>query len=119
MEAKAIARYVRVTPRKARIVVDLVRGKSVIQAQEILTFTNREPVEQFRTGHVPLAHGGEDLERRLVEPPDLVTRLGDLVTRLGDPTCSPAHSSCSRGRPSRRPRPRNRPHCTHAWGKKR
>mgnify|MGYP000754004097 CR=1 FL=1 len=31
MEAKAIARYVRVTPRKARIVVDLVRGKSVIK----------------------------------------------------------------------------------------
>ncbi len=29
MEAKAIARYVRVSPRKARIVVDLIRGKSV------------------------------------------------------------------------------------------
>ena len=32
-----------------------------------------EPGEQFRAGHVPLAHGGEDLERRFVEPPDLVT----------------------------------------------
>ena len=41
MEAKAIARYVRVSPRKARVVVDLVRGKSVLQAQEILAFTNR------------------------------------------------------------------------------
>ena len=41
MEAKAIARYVRVSPRKARIVVDLVRGKSVQQAREILAFTNR------------------------------------------------------------------------------
>ena len=41
MEAKAIARYVRVSPRKARVVVDLVRGKSVPQAQEILAFTNR------------------------------------------------------------------------------
>ena len=45
MEAKAIARSVRVTPRKARIVVDLVRGKSVIQAQEILAFTNRAIAE--------------------------------------------------------------------------
>ena len=36
MEAKAIARYVRVSPRKARIVVDLIRGKSVPQAREIL-----------------------------------------------------------------------------------
>ena len=41
MEARAIARYVRVSPRKARIVVDLVRGKSVPAAREILAFTNR------------------------------------------------------------------------------
>ena len=41
MEVRAQARYVRVSPRKARIVVDLVRGKSVTQAQEILRFTNR------------------------------------------------------------------------------
>ena len=33
MEAKAQARYVRVSPRKARIVVDIVRGKSVQQAR--------------------------------------------------------------------------------------
>lgn len=45
MEARAIARYVRVTPRKARVVVDLVRGKSVPQAQEILAFTNRAVAE--------------------------------------------------------------------------
>ena len=41
MEAKAIARYVRVSPRKARIVVDQVRGKDVIAAQEILAFNAR------------------------------------------------------------------------------
>lgn len=41
MEAKAQARYVRVSPRKARSVIDTVRGKSVQQAREILMFTNR------------------------------------------------------------------------------
>ena len=41
MEARESARYVRVSPRKARVVVDLVRGKSVPQAREILAFTNR------------------------------------------------------------------------------
>ena len=41
MEAKAIARYVRVSPRKARLVVDQVRGKDVIAAQEILAFNER------------------------------------------------------------------------------
>lgn len=45
MEAKAVARYVRVSPRKARIVIDLVRGKSVIQAREILAFTSRDIAE--------------------------------------------------------------------------
>ncbi len=41
MEAKATAKYVRVSPRKARIVVDQVRGKDVIAAQEILAFNER------------------------------------------------------------------------------
>lgn len=45
MEARAIARYVRVAPRKARVVVDLVRGKSVPKAREILQFTNRAVAE--------------------------------------------------------------------------
>jgi len=42
VEAKAIARYVRLTPRKARLVADLVRGKSALQALDILTFTNKK-----------------------------------------------------------------------------
>jgi large subunit ribosomal protein L22 len=38
MEARAMARYVRVTPRKARRVVDLIRGMPADQAQATLTF---------------------------------------------------------------------------------
>lgn len=45
MEVKAVARFVRVSPRKARVVVDQVRGKSVEQAREILAFTNRAVAE--------------------------------------------------------------------------
>ena len=51
MEVRAQARYVRVSPRKARIVVDLVRGKSVAQAQEILRFTNRGIAETVEKVH--------------------------------------------------------------------
>ena len=36
MESKAKARYVRIAPRKARLVVDLVRGKRVGTALDIL-----------------------------------------------------------------------------------
>lgn len=39
MQAKAIARYVRVTPRKVDQVLQLIRGKRVDQATEILDFT--------------------------------------------------------------------------------
>ena len=41
MEAKAIARTVRVTPRKARLVVDLNRKKNVGEAYAILANTNK------------------------------------------------------------------------------
>ena len=39
MEAKAIARYVRISPRKARQVVDLIRGKDLREALAILELT--------------------------------------------------------------------------------
>ena len=45
MEAKAIARYVRVSPRKARLVLDMVRGKAVPRAREILRFSDRNVSE--------------------------------------------------------------------------
>jgi large subunit ribosomal protein L22 len=38
MEAKASARHVRVTPQKARRVVDLIRGKQAVEAVAVLQF---------------------------------------------------------------------------------
>ncbi len=40
-EVRATAKYVRVAPRKARLVVDQIRNKSVEQALELLQFNNR------------------------------------------------------------------------------
>jgi large subunit ribosomal protein L22 len=40
-EAKAILRYVRVPPRKARAVVDLIRGQQVHHALSVLKYTPR------------------------------------------------------------------------------
>ena len=37
--AKAKMRFVRVAPRKLRLVADLIRGKTVSEAQDILKFT--------------------------------------------------------------------------------
>ncbi len=41
MEARATARHVRVAPRKARLVVDLIRGKKVEQARTILALARK------------------------------------------------------------------------------
>ena len=41
MEVKAAAKNVRLTPRKVRLVLDLVRGKDVKEALAILKFTPR------------------------------------------------------------------------------
>jgi large subunit ribosomal protein L22 len=38
---KAVARYVRIAPRKARLVADEVRGKSYPEAVSLLRFTNK------------------------------------------------------------------------------
>lgn len=42
MEAKAVLRYTKVSPRKARQVVDLVRGKGIEEAMNILQFTPKK-----------------------------------------------------------------------------
>jgi large subunit ribosomal protein L22 len=41
MEVRAKLRFVRVSPRKARLVADLIRGKGSEEATNILTFTKK------------------------------------------------------------------------------
>ena len=45
MEAKAVLRYVRISPRKVGILCDLIRGKSVNQAVAILSTTPKAASE--------------------------------------------------------------------------
>lgn len=42
MQAKASLRFARVSAQKARLVANLVRGRDVDEALEILTFTNKK-----------------------------------------------------------------------------
>ena len=41
VEVRAVAKYVHVSPRKARLVVDHIRGRSVPEARTILAFSAR------------------------------------------------------------------------------
>ena len=48
MEAKASARHVRVTPQKARRVVDLIRGKQAVEAVAVLQFAPQAASDPIR-----------------------------------------------------------------------
>lgn len=39
MEAKAVAKYIRIAPRKIRVVMDLIRGKNIGEEFAILKYT--------------------------------------------------------------------------------
>ena len=56
MTAQATARNVRVAPRKARLVVDLIRGKNVVRAMaQLSTLRNRaaEPIMKVLQAALP------------------------------------------------------------------
>ncbi|GAA5645676.1 MULTISPECIES: 50S ribosomal protein L22 [Vibrio] len=48
MEAVAKHNFARISPQKARLVADQIRGKSVDQALEILTFSNKKAAELIK-----------------------------------------------------------------------
>lgn len=48
MEAKALARQIRISPQKARLVADLVRGKSVDSALNTLRFMPKKGARILR-----------------------------------------------------------------------
>ena len=48
MEAKAVAKYIRMSPQKVRLVIDLVRGKEVEEAKKILLFTRKYAADPVR-----------------------------------------------------------------------
>ncbi|MDX1769952.1 MAG: 50S ribosomal protein L22 [Planococcaceae bacterium] len=65
MQAKAIARTVRIAPRKVRLVVDLIRGKQIGEAVAILNHTPRSAspvVEKVLKSAVANAEHNYDLD---------------------------------------------------------
>lgn len=67
MEARAQARYVRVTPMKARRVVDLIRGMNAADAQAVLTFAPQaasEPVGKVLASAIANATNNHAMDAR-------------------------------------------------------
>ena len=47
-EVRAQAKYVRMSPRKARLVAEHIRGRSVPEARAVLAFTAREAADELQ-----------------------------------------------------------------------
>ncbi len=48
MISKASARFSRIAPRKARVIADLVRGRGVAEAIQLLHFTNKSAAKVLK-----------------------------------------------------------------------
>ena len=63
-EVRATAKYVRMAPRKVRMVVDTIRNKDVDKALEVLSFSTRaaaEPVSKVLRSAIANAENNNDL----------------------------------------------------------
>jgi len=75
MEARAIQRTVRQSPRKMRLVIDLIRGKRVNDAFAILKFSKKHAARQISKVLLSaVANAREHAEGRLDEDALVVTR---------------------------------------------
>jgi large subunit ribosomal protein L22 len=82
--AFAVARFVRVTPMKARRVVDLVRGLDVDEALALLQFSPQaasQPVYKALESAIANAESGEDLERATLVVSKVMVDEGPTMKR--------------------------------------
>jgi large subunit ribosomal protein L22 len=83
--ARASARYVRVTPQKARRVVDLIRGLPAAEAQAVLRFAPQsasEPVGKVLDSAIANAENNHDLDPRSLVVSEAYVDEGPTLKRF-------------------------------------
>ena len=84
-EAKAVAKYIRIAPRKLRIVINLIRGKSVAEAKAILAFTPKaasEPVLKVLNSAVANAENNLDMSADQLFVAEVFANQGPTLKRF-------------------------------------
>ncbi|SET57311.1 LSU ribosomal protein L22P [Natronincola peptidivorans] len=85
MEARAIVRFVRIAPRKAQQVVDLVRGKKVDEALAILKYTPRAAapiVEKLVKSALANAENNYNMDRENLFVSEIYANQGPTMKRF-------------------------------------
>ena len=75
MEAKAIKRYIQTSPTKMRLVVDLIRGKTVNEALNILHFSPKHASKMVEmTLRSAVSNLSNKLETGRIEEKDIIVK---------------------------------------------
>ena len=85
MEAVAIAKGLRIAPRKARLVIDLIRGKSVVEADKILKNINKEAARMSRkvlVSAVANAENNMNLNKENLYVKEAIVNEGQTMKRM-------------------------------------
>ena len=80
----AIARYVRISSRKVKVVIDLIRGKSYAEALGILEFTPKaaaEPVKKLLMSAAANAENNLDMSRDTLYVAEVFANQGPTLKR--------------------------------------
>ena len=81
---RAVAKYVRVSPRKAQIVVDLIRGKKVDDALAILMYTPKSAapiVEKLLNSAIANAENNLEMDRGSLYVAEVYANQGPTLKR--------------------------------------
>lgn len=85
MEAKAVGRYLRVTPRKAKLVLDAVRGKSTSEALAMLKFVPNQAaryIEKILGSAVANAENNFAMDREVLRVVGAYADTGPMLKRI-------------------------------------
>ena len=85
MEAKAITRFVRISPRKVGVVCDLIRGKSVKQAEAILATTPKaacEPLQKLLKSAAANAENNHGMDPENLYVAEALADPGPIIKRF-------------------------------------
>lgn len=84
-EAKAIAKYIRISPRKVREVVDLIRGKDLREALAILKYTPRRasmPVAKVVQSAAANAEHNYEMDKESLYVAECFVDQGPIIKRF-------------------------------------
>ena len=85
MEARAQVKYVRISPRKVKIVLDLIRNKPVDEAQAIVKFTPKaacEPIGKLLKSAIANAETNYNMDKNNLYVAQAMVCPGPIMKRI-------------------------------------